>query len=84
MSGYFFVASNAGGLRIQPWIFWPSKLVYHISSGSFIVSWPKSASLNVVSFFGAAVEAVSSTCRSPTAVGVERTKAIFCAAASAV
>ena len=37
MSGYFFDASNAGGLRIQPWIFLPSKLVYQISSGSFIV-----------------------------------------------
>ena len=37
--------------RIQPWIFVPSKLVYQISSGSVIVSWPKSASLNVVSFF---------------------------------
>ena len=37
MSGYFFVASKAGGFRIQPWIFLPSKLVYQISSGSFIV-----------------------------------------------
>ena len=40
--------------------------------------------MNVVSFFAAAVDEVSSTCRSPTAVGVERTNAIFCAAASAV
>ena len=43
MSGYFFEASKDGGFWIQPWIFFPSKLVYQNSSGSVSLSWSKSA-----------------------------------------
>ena len=82
--GYFFDASKPGGLRIQPWIFLPSKLVYQISSGSFIVSWLNRSSLNVVSFLDAALPELSIACRSPTTVALDRTNASFWPLASAV
>src|SRR5688500_2552281 len=84
MNGYFRDGSNDGGLTIQPWILRPSKLGYQISSGSGSESWPNNSSLNVVSFFVPAPAAVSTTCRSPTTVGDDRTSASFCPVASAV
>ena len=83
MSGYVRPAVKSGGFWIQPWIFWPSKLVYQNSSGSVIVSCAVSASLNPVSFFESPVDAVT-TSRSPITVAVERTTARCAAWLSAV
>src|SRR5437773_5700660 len=70
MSGYFFDASNEDGLRTQPWILRPSKLLYQNSSGSLSLSSLNSWSLKVVSFFDVPV-AASRRWRSPTEVCVE-------------
>src|SRR3989442_4350330 len=74
MSGYFFAASKSAGFWTQAWIGLPSKLGYVISSGAVRVSSEKSASLKCVTWRGGP-PAVSSTNRSPTAMGVEMTRA---------
>src|SRR3954447_9797690 len=84
ISGYFFDGSKDAGFRIQPWIFFPSKLVYQISSGSGSDSCDWRSSLKVVSFLVAADWPDDRTSRSPTIVGVERTIAKRAAEASAV
>src|SRR5665811_612789 len=53
MSGYFFDASKCGGLRIQPWMRRPSKLLYQNSSGALRSSVLKSPSFTCVISIGA-------------------------------
>ena len=76
ISGYFFDGSKSGGLRIQPWIFLPSKLLYQISSGSLCWMSLKSSSLTCVIWRGFGDARVMTIAMSPMLVCVEIVAAI--------
>ena len=69
INGYFFAEEKSGGFWIHAWIFFPSKLVYQISSGSVRFKLENSFSLTFVSRRCSAP--FSTRNKSPTLVGVD-------------